>query len=74
MQFSLPQQDAQYKTIARDFLIQLKEFAADDEQSDLYLEEKELAAQQRAQAEHAHAMSVPGMIKPELLQDQDEQL
>ena len=67
--FAQPQTDAQYKIVARDFLIELKEFAATDN-TELFREEKELEAKQR----EAHALSVPGMVKPVLLPDQDEAL
>ncbi|EJD43612.1 hypothetical protein AURDEDRAFT_145424 [Auricularia subglabra TFB-10046 SS5] len=69
LSFAQTQSDAAYKIVARDFLIELKEFAATDN-TELFREEKELEARQR----EAHALSVPGMVKPALLQDQDEAL
>ena len=52
----------------RDFLIQLKEFAGEDN-SDLYLEEKEAEVQRRLQEERENAMRIPGLVKPT---DRDE--
>lgn len=71
LSFAQVQTDAAYKSFARDFLIELKEFAASDN-AELFREEKELEAKARADAERQHALSVPGMLKPEQLQDQDE--
>ncbi|KZV88566.1 hypothetical protein EXIGLDRAFT_651045 [Exidia glandulosa HHB12029] len=71
LSFAQVQSDATYKTVARDFLIELKEFASTDN-AELFREEKEQEAKERAEAERSHAMSVPGMLKPAQLQDQDE--
>ena len=62
-----------FKLALRDFLIQLKEFAAGDN-AELYLEEKEAEAQSRAQAEREAALRIPGMVKPALLEDRDEEI
>lgn len=62
-----------FKLTLRDFLISLKEFSGDDN-AELYLEEKETEAQQRAQTERAAAMRIPGMLKPSQLEDKDEDL
>lgn len=64
---------ARFKSTMRDFLITLKEFAGDDN-ADLFLEERETEAQQRAQAEREIAMRIPGMLKPSQLEDKDEDL
>ena len=61
-----------FKLALRDFLIQLKEFSGDN--ADLFLEEKELESQQKAQAEREAAMRIPGMLKPSQLEDKDEEL
>jgi exportin-1 len=63
---------ARFKLAMRDFLIQLKEFSGDN--TELYLEEKEKEAQERAQTEHQAAMRIPGMLKPSQLEDKDEDL
>lgn len=59
-----------FKTAVRDFLIQLKEFEGDN--TELYLEEKEVAAAQKEQTEREAAMRVPGMLKPSQIQDEEE--
>lgn len=62
-----------FKLALRDFLIQLKEFSAGDN-AELYLEEKELESQQKAEAERQAAMRIPGMLKPSQLDDKDEDI
>ncbi|CAA7265387.1 unnamed protein product [Cyclocybe aegerita] len=61
-----------FKLALRDFLIQLKEFSGDN--TELYLEEKELESQQKAEAERQAAMRIPGMLKPSQLEDKDEDI
>jgi exportin-1 len=61
-----------FKLATRDFLIQLKEFSGDN--ADLYLEEKELEAQRKAQEEREAAARVPGLLKPSQIKDEDEEL
>ncbi|KIO27462.1 hypothetical protein M407DRAFT_190749 [Tulasnella calospora MUT 4182] len=61
-----------FKLATRDFLIQLKEFAGDN--AELYLEEKELEAQRKAQEEREAAARVPGLLKPSQIKDEDEEL
>jgi exportin-1 len=52
-----------FKTHLRDFLIELKEFNAEDN-SALFSEEQEHAARLRDQAIMAERSAVPGMLKP----------
>lgn len=52
-----------FKTHLRDFLIELKEFSAEDN-SGLYAEEQERAAREREEALLAERQAVPGMLKP----------
>ena len=52
-----------FKTHLRDFLIELKEFSSEDN-SALFSEEQEKAAQERQQAIMAERSAVPGMLKP----------
>ena len=40
----------------------------------MFLEEKELEAQRRAQEERETAARVPGMLKPSQLKDEDEDI
>lgn len=61
-----------FKLALRDFLVQLKEFSGDN--ADLFLEEKELEAQRKAQEEREAAMRIPGMLKPSQLEDKDEDI
>ena len=61
-----------FKLALRDFLVQLKEFSGDN--AELFLEEKELEAQRKAQEEREAAMRIPGMLKPSQLEDKDEDI
>lgn len=61
-----------FKLALRDFLIQLKEFSGDN--TELYLEEKELEQQQKTEAERQAAMRIPGMLKPDQIEDKDEDI
>ena len=63
---------SRFKLSLRDFLIQLKEFAGDN--AELFLEEKELEAQRKAQEEREAAARVPGLLKPSQIKDEDEEL
>jgi len=62
-----------FKLALRDFLIQLKEFSAGDN-AELFLEEKEIESQQKAEAELQTAMRIPGMLKPSQMEDKDEDI
>jgi exportin-1 len=52
-----------FKTHLRDFLIELKEFSAEDN-SALFTEEKDHERRQREQLLMAERSAVPGMLKP----------
>ena len=60
-----------FKTQLRDFLIELKEFQADDNNDALYAEEQELRRQQELQQLQAQRANVPGMVKPSEQIDND---
>lgn len=62
-----------FKLALRDFLIQLKEFSAGDN-TELFLEEKEAETQRKAEEERQAAMRIPGMLKPDQMEDKDEEL
>ncbi|KAG6841670.1 Exportin-1 [Blastosporella zonata] len=62
-----------FKLALRDFLIQLKEFSAGDN-TELYLEEKELESQQKAREEREAAMRIPGMLKPDQIEDDNDDI
>jgi len=59
-----------FKTLLRDFLIQLKEFSLEDN-TGLFNEEKELELQQKQERELAQRSAVPGMLKPSEIIDDD---
>lgn len=61
-----------FKLSLRDFLISLKEFSGDN--AELFLEEKEAEAKQKAFEERNAALRVPGMLKPSQLDDKDEDI
>jgi exportin-1 len=62
-----------FKLALRDFLIQLKEFSSGDN-TELFLEEKEQEQQMKQDAERQAAMRIPGMLKPDQLEDKDEDI
>jgi len=59
-----------FKMHLRDFLIELKEFSAEDNAA-LYAEEQEKAAREREQAIMAERSAIPGMLKPSETIDND---
>ena len=61
--FDIKMDLSSFKTHLRDFLIELKEFSAEDN-SALYSEEQEAERKQREQAMMAERSAVPGMLKP----------
>ena len=61
-----------FKFTLRDFLISLKEFSGDN--AELFIEEKEADAEQKAKEERESAMRVPGMLKPAQLDEEDADL
>ncbi|KAF8738531.1 hypothetical protein AX14_011182 [Amanita brunnescens Koide BX004] len=62
-----------FKLALRDFLIQLKEFSSSDN-AELFLEEKEAENQRKADEERQAAMRIPGMLKPDQLEDKDDEI
>jgi exportin-1 len=59
-----------FKAHLRDFLVSLKEFSA--EEGELFLEEQELEAERKREADREAARMIPGMIKPiEIEEDSD---
>lgn len=59
-----------FKSALRDFLVQLREFSGDN--ADLYLEEREKESQKGAQERLEVAMWIPGMVKPNQLEDNED--
>ncbi|KIL68567.1 hypothetical protein M378DRAFT_158378 [Amanita muscaria Koide BX008] len=62
-----------FKLALRDFLIQLKEFSSSDN-AELFLEEKEAETQRKADEERQAAMRIPGMLKPDQIEDKDDEI
>lgn len=61
--FNLDQDIPAFKEHLRDFLVQIREYTGDDD-SDLYLEEREQALQNAQQEKRKIQMSVPGILNP----------
>lgn len=60
-----------FKLNLRDFLIQLKEFSGGDN-AELFAEEREQQEREAKAAERERLSKVGGLLKPELLEDDDE--
>ncbi|CAD0097394.1 unnamed protein product [Aureobasidium mustum] len=58
-----------FKLTLRDFLIQLKEFAGDN--AELFIEDREKAAQEAKVQERERAMKVGGLLKPSEIDDDE---
>lgn len=61
--FSFDQDIPQFKEHLRDFIVQIREFAGEDN-SDLFLEERETAIRQAQEEKRRIQMSVPGVLGP----------
>jgi len=61
--FNLDQDIPQFKDHLRDFLVQIREFTGEDD-SDLYLEEREAALKTAQEEKRKVQMSVPGIMNP----------
>jgi exportin-1 len=59
--------------LLRDFLISLRE-SSNDDNAELYLEEKEAEQQRKVEEERANAERVPGLLKPSQIKEEDEEL
>lgn len=67
--FESTEDNPKFKLILRDFLISLKEFTGDN--TELYQEDREKAAQELKDAERERAMKVGGLLKPSELEDDE---
>jgi exportin-1 len=68
------QDPLRFKLNLRDFLVNVREYAAADS-TDLFQEDKEAEAQRIKEEERQKAQAVPGMLKPsEVAQGEDEEL
>jgi exportin-1 len=61
--FNFDQDIVAFKDHLRDFLVQIREFAGEDD-SDLFFEEKEQALRKAEAEKRAYFMSVPGILNP----------
>ncbi|KAG0048244.1 Karyopherin transporter [Gryganskiella cystojenkinii] len=62
-----------FKLHLRDFLIQLTEFgASENEQNELFLDEREAALDQKRKEEREAQLRIPGLVKPSDLPTMDE--
>ncbi|XP_052767819.1 exportin-1-like [Mya arenaria] len=66
--FSFNQDIGAFKEHLRDFLVQIREFAGEDN-SDLFLEERETAIKQAQEEKKKIQLSVPGIIGPHEIQE-----
>lgn len=69
--FSLHQDLPKFKLNLRDFLVNIKEFAGEDD-VELYQEEREIETEERLRMEKEKALQVPGLLKPSLRDDDEE--
>merc|ERR1740128_1229678 len=70
--FNLDQDIPAFKDHLRDFLVQIIEFTGEDD-SDLYLEEREAALKQAQDEKHKIQKSVPGILNPhEIAEDMQD--
>merc|ERR1711976_295993 len=61
--FNLNQEIPGFKDHLRDFLVQIREFTGEDD-TDLYLEEREAALKTAQEEKRKVKMSVPGILNP----------
>lgn len=66
--FDLDQDVAAFKDHLRDFLIQIREFSGEDD-SDLFLAEREMLLKQHEEEKRRRQMMVPGIINPHDIPD-----
>merc|ERR1739844_510208 len=70
--FNLNQDIPGFKDLQRDFLVQIREFTGEDD-SDLFLEEREQALKAAQEEKRKIQISVPGMLNPhEVPEDMQE--
>uniref|UniRef100_A0A1B0DJP2 Exportin-1 n=3 Tax=Phlebotomus papatasi TaxID=29031 RepID=A0A1B0DJP2_PHLPP len=69
--FNLDQDVAAFKEHLRDFLVQIREVTGEDD-SDLYLEERENALRLAQEEKRRVQMSVPGLLNPHEMQDMQD--
>lgn len=72
--FNLSMDEATFKVHLRDFLIAIKEFETEDDNAELFREEKEAEQEMNRQEQLAYMASVPGMLKPDRDTEDDSNL
>jgi exportin-1 len=70
--FNLDQDITGFKEHLRDFLVQIREMAGEDD-SDLFMEEREQSLQKAEQEKRAYHMTVPGILNPHEIQNEEMQ-
>lgn len=60
-----------YKTLVRDFLIEILEFHSDENADLLYAEEAAAAAEEEKKADMARRQAVPGLLRPADMEEDD---
>ena len=69
--FNLDQDIPAFKEHLRDFLVQIREFTGEDD-SDLFLDERDAALKQAQDEKRKIAISVPGMLNPHEAEEMQE--
>ncbi|GAV00127.1 hypothetical protein RvY_11018 [Ramazzottius varieornatus] len=69
--FQLDQDVTQFKEHLRDFLVQIKEYTGDDE-TDLFLEERETQLKKAQDDKRKIQMAVPGILNPHEIDDMED--
>jgi exportin-1 len=71
--FSLDQDVPAFKDHLRDFLVQIKQSLGEDD-SDLFLEDKEASLKAAQEAKHKIQSSVPGILNPHEIAEEMEEM
>lgn len=53
-----------FKGHLRDFLVTLKEFGGENDNQELFIDEREAAVANKQKADFEAALKIPGMVKP----------
>ena len=71
--FNLDQDIPAFKEHLRDFLVQIREFTGEDD-SDLFLEEREQALKTAQEEKRTIAVAVPGMLNPHEMPEEMQEM
>ena len=71
--FNLDQDIPAFKEHLRDFLVQIREFTGEDD-SDLFLEEREQALKTAHEEKRKIAVTVPGMLNPHEMPEEMQEM